>query len=147
MGAFQETVRTVTLAAGAATRIWAAPLSEPFKDMTIWLLNGGVPTAAGNLDWEVFYGGGWTGEPFKSGSTHLKGKSQASGAIAGGTELCDMVWEDGTLLPPNQNIPAGRSVSDSALQGFPVVLYLKNNKAVPLTLNAVFVCRTVGDHV
>jgi len=151
MGAFRVTVREFELTASGGAqdtiRLWDAPVSEPIRNMTIWVLSGGLVTAALDLDWEVLYGGGWTGEPFKEGSTHVRGKSQGSGSIAGGAELCDVIWEDATLLPGNKNIPFGRSVQDSALKGFPIVVELTNQKASPVSGRVVFVSRTVGDHV
>ena len=147
MGQHRETVREVTLGAGATTRVWDAPTSTPIRDLTIWIVSGGSVTPANDLDWEVFYGGGWEGEPFKAGITHVKGVSQGSGAISGSAEICEMIHEDSSLLPSNKNIPFGRAVQDSALAGFPIVVALNNKKASAITFRVVFVSRTVSDVV
>ena len=140
-----QKVLELTAAGGAADtgRVWEAPCGAPFRDVTIWLSTRGIVTAAGNLTWEVFYGGVWAGTPFDSLATHTGGISYGTAAIAGGTELAHMIYEDASLLPPN--LRSMRGGVDLGIDGFPVVLELTNAKAAAVTVHVTFVSRTVSE--
>ena len=137
-------VLTLEAAGGVDTgRVWEAPCGAPFRDITVYLSSRGIATAAGNLTWEVFYGGVWAGVPFADGVTHSGGVSYGTAAIAGGTELANMVYEDASLLPPN--LRSMRGGIDLGIDGFPIVLELTNAKAAPVTVYVTFVSRTVPE--
>lgn len=139
---------TLTAAGGAAPsgRVWDAPCGMPFSDVTIYLSSLGATTAAGNMGWEVFLGGVWSGTPFDADSTHTGGISQGSGVIAGGTELAHMIHEDTSLFPTNlRSVRPAPGGTDIGIGGFPVVVELTNAKAVAITVYVTFVSRTVSD--
>jgi len=133
-------------AAGGATpagRVWEAPCGAPFRDVTVYLSTRGIVTAAGNLTWEVLYGGVWDGAPFAAASTHSGGVQYGTAVIAGGTELANMIYEDASLLPPN--LRSMRGGVDLGIDGFPIVLELTNAKAAAVTVYVTFVSRTVPE--
>jgi len=145
------THRTLTMtAAGGATpsgRVWAAPCSYPFRDVSIWISSRGQVTAALDLDWEVFYGGVWTlAAPFADGATHTGGRTQANGSLVGAIEYADVLWEDASILPPNARVTRpGPGGTDMGIDGYPIVLELDNQKATALTVWVTFVCRDITD--
>lgn len=133
-------------AAGGATpsgRVWEAPCGAPFRDVTVYLSTRGIVTAAGNLTWQMWYGGVWDGIPFDAASTHSGGVLYGTAIIVGGTELAHMVYEDASLLPPN--LRSMRGGVDLGIDGFPIVLELTNAKAVPVMVYVTFVSRTVPE--
>lgn len=141
MGQYRQITRTVTLdASGGANdtlRCWDPPTGMPLQNLSVTLSSRGQETIAGNLDWEVFYGGKWVGTPFDEDSTHLGGESQGSGNIAGSNEILSIVHTDTDLLPANNpNGPLGG--------GFPIVVELTNNKAAALTVYVTFTSETIG---
>ena len=142
MSQFRQITRTVTLTAsgGAADRLrcWDAPTGAPITKLSISINSGGVETVAGDLDWEVFYGGKWAGDPFDSDSTHSGGVSQASGTITGSDEICILIHEDASLLPMNNPSRVGR------FAGFSIVVELKNDKAAAFTAYVTFTTETIG---
>lgn len=145
MGQFRQITRTVSLtAAGGAAdvlRAWDAPIGSPLKHLAIILSTRGIVTAAGNLDWEVFYGGVWAGTPFATASTHSGGVSQGSGSIAGSTEVLNAVHNTTNLIPINNpNAP-----NDNG--GFPVVIELTNNKASAVVVYVTFLSETINTNV
>jgi len=144
MGQYKVVKRQITLEAsgGADTgRVYDAPSSMPIRGLSIILSTGGQPTAAGDLDWEVYYGGTWAGVPFSS--VHDGGVSQGNGTIGGGTELAHVVYVDEDLLPPN-NAAGPNSMRE---YGLPIVLELVNDKAEPITINVTFVTEHVLTNV
>jgi len=142
MGQFRQITKSITVAGGSSTgRVWDAPTGVPLKNISILINSNGTPTAAGDLDWEVFYGGKWDGTPFDSASTHSGGISQGSGTIAGGTEVCNIVHTDTDVLPANNPaLPSDR-------KGFPIVLELTNDKGTSLTIDVTFTSETVSTNV
>jgi hypothetical protein len=141
---------SLTAAGGAAPtkRVWANPISQPFRDTTIWVSSRGLTLAAGNLDWEVFYGGAWSGVPFAAASTHAGGRSQGSGSLAGSIEYADVIYEDSSILPTNARIGQPNAAgTDMGINGFPVVVSLDNKKAAAITVYVTFISRTLSDPV
>jgi len=118
------TIRTVelTAAGGAApsARVWDAPCGAPFQNVNIYLSTRGLVTAAGNLTWQVFYGGNWAGgTPFDSAATHAGGVSQSGPtAIGGGTEIAHRIYTDNNILPVNlRSVRPSPSGEDIGLGG------------------------------
>ena len=152
MGNFRQTpVRVVTLgASGSPTdtaRVWDNNCEEPLKRVSILLSSDGIALAAGNLRWEVFYGGRFVGTPFGSTSTHDGGVSQANGVIGGGVEVCEVIYDEDVLLPANKRIMvnSGSIMVQTNVGSTPIVLRLINDKAVPCTLYVTFTSETAGD--
>ena len=146
MGQFRQITRTVSLAAlgGADTiRVWDVPTGCPLRQMSIIVSSRGETLAAGNLDWDVVYGGKWAGAPYAVASTHSGGVSQGSGAIAGAAEVLGTVYNSTGFIPVNS--PTLPVTTDSA--GFPVVVELKNNKAVPIIVYVTFLSETINTNV
>jgi len=146
MGQARETVREVVVPAGTTIRIWDAPISMQIKDLYIWATTRGVQLA-GALDWEVFYGGGWTGQPFDendSGSTHQGGVSQGSGTFAGGAELVSMFHSDTDHMPANRVEPTPPRPAVRAA-GFPIVVELDNGGLVDISIVITFLTQVVTD--
>jgi hypothetical protein len=139
MSQYRQTNKVVTIAAGDTARVWDAPISQPFKDLTIYLSSGGLVTAVGNLVWNVYYGGCWTGKPYVSTSVHSGGISQANGVL-GAIEYAHFIWEDSSMLPANNLANPNTDYFHST----PVVVELANGKAVPLTVYVTFGIDTVG---
>ena len=124
-------------------RCWDAPDSESFKNFRIVISSRGTVLPANNLDWEVFYGGGWTGKPFDSSSTHTGGLSQGSGSVGASAEIANVIYEDVSTLPSNKDV--GPSFKRN--YGFPIVLELTNNKAAEVTVYVTFISETIGTNV
>lgn len=145
MGQFRVTTREVTLTAagGAATtlRVWDAPTGSPLNDMEIFITSRGIVTAAGNLTWNLYWGGNWSGgTPFATTSTHAGGALIAGPVvIAGGVEIAQRINAYAGFIPPN--LPA----ANGSLGGFPIVVELINAKAAPVTVWVSFVSRTISD--
>jgi hypothetical protein len=140
MGQFIQTNREVVLeasgVAGDSVRIWSAPTSVPIRGLSIFVTSSGVITEAGNLEWEVFYGGRWAGTPYAEGSLHSGGVSQSSGTISGSAEVAAVVFEDFILLPAN-NLANVRFST-------PIVLKLTNKKAKALKICVSFILETIA---
>jgi hypothetical protein len=145
MAQYRQTNRAaITLGAhGDATdtvKIWDMSISQPFKDVTIFVSSGGLVTAAGNLVWEVYYGGRWTGKPFDLTSTHTGGILQGTGNLAGAAEIAHIIWEDPTMLPAN----SVQNPNTDYFHSTPVVVQFHNEKASPVTVYVTFLVDTVG---
>jgi len=144
MGQFRQTVKTVTLSAtGGATailRVWDAPSSVPITKLAIIISSGHVTAPAGDLDYNVLYGGGWTATPFDADSTHLGGVSKASGTISGGAEIAQYLHTDTSLLPANN----AAGPNSMRMYGFPIVVELTNDKVVPVTVYVTFISEILG---
>ena len=146
MGQFRQITRTLTLEAtgGADTlRCWDVPTSMPLKQITMILSTKGEITAAGDLDWDVRFGGKWAGTPYASGSNHSGGVSQATGTIAGGTEICHVIHSHTGFIPVNNPVVPVRTDN----HGFPIVVELVNDKASPVTIYVTFVSETISTNV
>jgi len=146
MGQARETVREVIVPAGTTIRIWDAPISMQIKDLFIWATTRGVDLV-GAIDWEVFYGGGWTGRPFGENdpaSAHLNGVSQGSGTFAGGAELVSMFHSDADHMPANrvEPTPPQPAVRPS---GFPIVVELDNSGGSDVPIVITFLTQVVTD--
>jgi hypothetical protein len=136
----------VALAPAGSTRCWDLGVSEPIKDLTVWLISTEVLPAVGNLGWRVYYGGAWVGKPFDKTSTHSGGISQSNNVILGSQELAHMLFNSGaSALPANANIPLSHSYQSSAHSGVPVVVELTNNFAVDINFACVFISRSLSD--
>lgn len=147
MGAARQSVQKVTIpASGGSVRIYDPPAGEPFWKMNIFISSRGTVTDAGGLDWEVFYGGGWAGTPFDS--DHKGGISQASGSIAGGSEIVKMIYSDDGSFPANNRskVSVNGIIQERNQGGYPIVLELTNNKSTDLTIYVTFLSRTVSEH-
>jgi len=147
MGQYRQVTRTVVLdASGGANdtlRVWDVPTGTPLRQISIILSTRGTVTAAGNLDWDVIYGGKWQGTPYDLNSTHLGGVSQSNGSIAGGAEVLGTIFDSTGFIPANSPVlPV--SVDNN---GFPVVVELTNNKATALTVYVTFVSETINTNV
>ena len=145
-----ERIVTLTAAGGAAPalRCWMASVGEPFKNLAVTISSRGEAWAAGNLTWQIFYGGYWSvGEPFVIGSTHAGGVSQGTAAIAGGAIVQEEIYTDAGPLLPNRIIqhPGGDGALAKGRNGVPIVCLLTNAKAVALTVYITFQSETVAD--
>jgi hypothetical protein len=143
MGQYSQVTKTVTLTAagGAApsTRVFDVLNSVPLSYRGITVSSKGMVLGAGDLDWNVFYGGSWIGTPLASTSTHVGGISQNSGTIAGGAEVYELIFDDYDVCP------AMVLDRNNLKEGSACVVYLENKKAVPITaLYVTFVRETVG---
>lgn len=153
MGYARTTLRPITLAlkgaAGDEVRCWDAPAGQELKLISIYVSSGGVVLPAADLDWEVFWGGGWTGEPYASASTHKGGISKASGAITGSAEVAHNIYNYANPFPRSNDKTTRRVLTgtDPAEGGFPIVLMLTNQKAVAITVYVSFVSETISDVV
>jgi len=146
MGQYREITKEITIAAAGAERVWDAPASSPLKSMTIVVSSGGTPTTAASIDRQVFYGGHWAGAPFASDSTHVGGVSQGSAAaLAAGTEIAHIVYEDASILPSNAVGPTIQK--DMKKYGMPVVLELTNNGGSSITLYVTFISESLAENV
>ena len=149
MGAFRETVRTVSLeaAGGADTlRVWDNPEGEPVQDLGITITSRGTVLAAGDLDWEILYHGVWSGIPYASGSTLSSGTSQASGTIPGGTTVESRIFTDSGPFPMNRRIqvPYGSGYLYKGIDGYPISCQLVNHKASAIVVYVVFTSNVVS---
>lgn len=142
MGQYSQVVKTVTLteALGASptARVWDVLNSTPLSYRGIYISSKGMVLGAGDLDWNIFYGGSWTGTPLASTSTHSGGISQNSGTIAGGAEVYELIFDDYDIAP------AMVLDKSNLKEGSACVVYLENKKAVPCTVYVTFVRETVG---
>ncbi len=152
MGQPRITERVLTLdATGGANdtlRCWDAAEGEAFENMSILVTSRGEVLAAGNLDWDIFYGGYFTGgEPYVIGSTHVGGTSQGNGVIAGGAAVNSTVHTDAGPFLSNRVIqhPSGDGALAKGMSGLAIVCELTNDKAVPITVRVVFSSETVVD--
>jgi len=146
MGQFRQTVKTVTLSAtGGATdvvRVWDAASSVPITKLAITISSGHEVAPAGDLDYDVLYGGGWCGTPFDPDTTHIGGVSQASGTITGSAEIAQYLHTDTDILPANN----AAGPNSMRLYGFPIVVELTNDKVVPVTVYVTFISEILGTH-
>jgi hypothetical protein len=148
MGQPRTTTHLVQLTAvGGLTptkRIWDAPSTYPFRNVSIYVSSGGVTTAAGNLTWRVFVGGNWSGgTPFDSASTHADGVQLATGTIAGSAEIAHIIYEDPSIFPPN----TPNMWQNMRQYGTPLVVSFTNAKATALTLYVSIVTETLHTNV
>ena len=88
MGQYNNSTKTLSLAAGATGRVWAAPSGMPFNNVTV-TVNTVSHMPVAQVTFEVLFGGYWTvAAPYTSGATHNGGTSQgAPAAIAAGLTL------------------------------------------------------------
>ncbi len=146
-----ERLVTLTAAGGLAPalRCWAAPESEAFKNLSIFVSSMGLVLPAGNLDWAVYYGGNWDGTPFLTTSTHSGGviPTSGSGSIAGSAEVYSKVWTDAGPFAANRpvQVPSGSGWIYKNLDNTPIVLLLTNAKAAAITVKVIFAAETVTD--
>lgn len=151
MGQVRETVRQVIVPAGTTIRVWDAPISVPVEDLHIWATSEGADLVAA-IDWEVFYGGSWSGNPFNENprdgvpdSTHLRGVSQASGTFPGAAELVDNFHsESGVYMPANRIQPKPPQPVNRP-GGFPIVVELDNAGASDVPITITFVTKVISD--
>lgn len=137
MGQYNITKRQVLNlpGVGGSLRVYNACSSIPTRRVSITLSTHGILLPVlGNLDWEVYYGGTWSGVPFES--AHTGGVLQGSGTIVAPTELAHMLYMDDDLLPYNHIF----NPSSSREYGLPIVLRLINNKLAAIDkINVTFV--------
>jgi len=142
MGQFRQTTHEVTLtAAGGATptvRVWDLPTSVPLTKLSIAISSAGVITAAGNLAWNVVFGGKWVQTPFNS--VHSGGISQLNNVIAGGAEIAAVVYTTNNILATN-NVVGPNTMEKN---GLPIVLELTNAKAAAVTVYVTFISEILG---
>lgn len=140
MGQFNQTIYDVSLeAAGGAdtVRVWDIPASSPITKLSITITSFGIVTGAGNITWQVFFGGTWNGTPFDydGGTTHAGGIAQAAAApIVGAVEYAHVVYVNANLIPANHFWVS----SKVRKYGFPIVMELVNLKAVPVDFSVIF---------
>jgi hypothetical protein len=132
MGQYSQVEKVISLTAAGgispSTRVWDVPNSTPLAYRGVYIHSKGLVLGAGDLDWNIFYGGAWRGPALVSTSTHSGGVSQNSGTIAGGAEVYELIFDDYDITP----------------SGSSCVVYLENKKAVPCTVTIIFVRETVG---
>lgn len=126
MSNIRQTSKKITIPAAGVIKVFDASSIEPFTGMYIYASSKGAKYGAGNLAWEVTYGGGWDGKPFES--DHIGGVVKGSGNIAD-SEIAHLVYSDLSMLPANLMVDQ---------PGFPIVLKLTNNKSVPINLYISF---------
>ena len=150
MGQVRETVREVVVPAGTTLRVWDAPISVPVQDLYIWATTGGAQLAAA-LDWEVFYGGGWTGSPFGENdradvpaSRHVGGVSQGSGTFAGAAELISRFHSDTVYMASNRIQPKPPQPFRKP-GGFPLVVELDNSGGSDISIRITFLTKVISD--
>jgi len=151
MGQARETIRDIIVPAGGKIRVWDAPISMPLKDLYIWASTRGSKLSLA-LDWEVFYGGGWTGSPFGENdregvapSAHKGGVSQGTGSFAAAAELATMFYSDLDHLPGNRIAPTPPQPVHRA-PGFPIVVELDNTLGgTPVKITIIFLTQVVTD--
>ena len=149
MGQSRETVREVTVPAGGKLRVWDAPISVPIQDLHIWATTRGAEIV-GALDWEVFYGGGWTASPFGEQdndtviSTHQGGLTQGNGTFAAGAEIVDRFYTNAAHLPANRVQPVPPQPFNRP-GGFLIVVELDNGGIVDIPIVITFLSKVVSD--
>jgi len=79
MGQYRQITKTLSIAAAATERLWDAPSSMPFRNVSI-SVKSTQPVLVDDLTYQVFLGGRWNGTPFASASTHIGGQSQGAAA-------------------------------------------------------------------
>jgi len=154
MGSYHEFTRTVTIAGASTTeRVWGTPWGDPIKNLYIYLSTAGMIPVTGDVDYEIFWGGQWEGDPFGEigVTTHSGGISQgASAAITGAIELAHLVYSTTNSLPSNRVLrfpQSDGSVEHKNIGGLPVVIDITNDKASALTLYVTFVSESVAERV
>ena len=140
---------TTSFGATPTGRVWDAPCGAPAKDLTIYLSTRNLITGAGDLDWQVLYGGVWDGVPFDEASTHSGGIKQAFGAIAGGTELEHRIYCDTSMFQATlRSVRPGPGGIDLGLGSLPLVVRLINKKKFnPITVWVTFMSQVQGELV
>lgn len=133
---------------GAAVRVWAMPCGEPMQDISITLNTNGGILPAGNLTWNVYFGGHFEGaDPYATGATHVGGAVQGTAVIAGAAEVADMIFVGRVIIPTNliqKKFTSAGVPAYTGYGGFPVVLELINNTAARINnMTATFVFRGV----
>jgi len=124
-------------------RIWDIPYTMPVKDLSIFVTSMGKPMPASGVDWDVLYGGTWSGgQPFASGSTLTGGVSQASGNL-GVTidEIDEYLYTETKIFPPNDRLGL-----TPPYRGPAVSVELDNQAAAAVTLLVFFLGRQLGDY-
>lgn len=134
------TERQITVPASSNLRVWDRQNSMAMKNFNIFLHSDGV-LVPGQINWEVFYGGTWSGgQPFASGSTLAGGVSQGTGNVgAGGVEVAEMAYTETGIIPPNF-----RTESLSKI-GPAYSIHLTNTIATDAVLFVVFMSENFGD--
>jgi len=137
---------TLTNAGGAApsTRVWDQPCLTPLKNINIFVTSRGTAFPAGNIDFKVYYGGTWVGDPFVATSTLSNGIQQGATTTLTGVEICNNIHTDAKLYPAtklnNPNTPM--------LYGPPISLFIENKIAAPaadITMLVFFLSEGAGD--
>jgi len=84
MGQYIQSTKTLSLAAGATGRVWAAPSGMPVHNTTISVTTQ-ASMPVNQVTQEVFLGGYWTtAAPYTASALHFGGTSQgAAAALAG----------------------------------------------------------------
>lgn len=120
---------TSSMGVAPSGRVWDAPCGMPVRDLTIYLSTRNQVTGAGNLDWQVIYGGVWGGIPFDAASTHSGGIVQTDGNIGGGTEITHKIYSDRSLFSSNlRSVRPGVGGVDLGIDGLPLVVFLRSWK-------------------
>ena len=131
-----QTIRVVSVGAGATVRVWDKPTSLPIRQMSIYVSSNGAVLPAGGLTWNVYYGGYWTvGQPFVEGSTLAGGISQANGAF-GAVEAANIIYDTGNLLPANKRV-------DPLPWGPAISVGLANGGASAMSVTVFFISRAL----
>jgi hypothetical protein len=144
---YVETVHDISLIGkiAASTRIWAFPLGEPIQDLTIVLHSRGATTPLGNINWSVYYGGVFDGDPYDPSSTHSGGIIQHSDAIVGPIEVAGPIYRDPSLMPTNWRSTSYTSAGvpiRKGYGGFPIVLSVTNATLEYIHLTATFIFKS-----
>ena len=84
MGQYNNSTKTLSLAAGATGRLWAAPSGMPFKNVTV-SVHTEAHMPVNQVTYQVFFGGYFTvAAAYTSGATHNGGTSQGAAAALTG---------------------------------------------------------------
>lgn len=144
----EKTYRVELTAGGGGAdvlRFVAPPIGVPFRDLSVVVSTGGGVLAFG-VDWEVFYGGRWTGLPYES--LLVNGLSKASGVVPGALESATVLWSDTSFFPTNLTVELkGRAglAENFGKGGFPISVEFDNTKSVtPASFWVTFLYRTVS---
>jgi len=136
----------MTAKGGAAptVRIWDIPYTMPVKDLSIFVTSMSKPMPASGVNWEVFYGGKWSGgQPFAAGSTLTGGVSQASGNLAvSADQIAEYLHTETKIFPPNDRLNL-----TPAYYGPAVSVEFDNQATSAVSLLVFFLGRQLGDYV
>lgn len=136
MSNIRQTIKKVNIPTTGTVRVADAPSIEPFTGMYINVSSKGVMYGAGDVDWEVIYGGRWKGKPYES--EHVDGLVKGSGTITD-SEIAHLIHADLSMFPSNDPVvPQVDTLRNIDHPGFPIVLKIVNGKSKAIDLYVSF---------